>query len=117
MDPPSALAETVGRYNEACKSGNDQEFHRSSSTLKPIDTPPYYGIGIWEALGNTQGGPRRNSKCQVLDMRGNPIHGLYSAGSLGSIWGFLYQGGGNIAECLASGRVAGREAAESSLRA
>ena len=109
IDPADSLVGTITRYNEACRSGVDPEFHRSAETLKPIDSPPYYGIAIWEALGNTQGGPRRNPKCQVLDTHNNPIPGLYSAGSLGSIWGFLYQGGGNIAECLASGRVAGRE--------
>jgi hypothetical protein len=32
---------------------------------------------------------------------------LYNAGDLGSIWGFLYQGGGNLAECLELGRMAG----------
>jgi succinate dehydrogenase/fumarate reductase flavoprotein subunit len=30
---------------------------------------------------------------------------------LGSVWGMLYQGGGNIAECIAFGRIAGANAA------
>ena len=34
--------------------------------------------------------------------------GSYSAGELGSIYGMLYPvGGGNIAECIAFGRIAG----------
>ena len=36
---------------------------------------------------------------------------LYSAGELGSIYSYLYQGTGNIGECLAFGRVSGRNAA------
>jgi acetyl esterase len=47
----------------------------------------------------------------VLDPDGRPIPRLYSAGELGSIYGFLYQGGGNLAECLAFGRIAGANAA------
>ena len=42
---------------------------------------------------------------------GTPIPRLYSAGELGSIYSYLYQGTGNIGECLAFGRVSGRNAA------
>ena len=37
---------------------------------------------------------------------------LYAAGELGSIWGFMYQSGGNLGECLAFGRIAGLNAAQ-----
>lgn len=43
--------------------------------------------------------------------QGSPIPRLYSAGELGSIYSYLYQGTGNIGECLAFGRIAGRNAA------
>ena len=67
---------------------------------------------IWqEHLINTQGGPRRNAKGQILQPNGSPIPRLYSAGELGSIYSFLYQGGGNIGECMAFGRISGRNAA------
>ena len=36
---------------------------------------------------------------------------LYSAGELGSIYSYLYQGTGNIGECLAFGRISGHNAA------
>ena len=39
-----------------------------------------------------------------------PIPRLYSAGELGSIYGNLYQGTGNIGECLAFGRISARNA-------
>ena len=57
------------------------------------------------------GGPRRDNKAKVLNNDGQPIPRLYSAGELGSLWGFLYCGGGNGGEILAVGRIAGRNAA------
>ena len=60
---------------------------------------------------NTQGGPRRNEKGQIVRPNGTPIPRLYSAGELGSIYSYLYQGTGNIGECLAFGRISGRNAA------
>jgi predicted oxidoreductase len=47
----------------------------------------------------------------VIGIDGKPIPRLYSAGELGSIYSFLYQGGGNVGECFAFGRIAGRNAA------
>ena len=52
---------------------------------------------------NTQGGPTRNIECEVLDVRGNAIPRLYSAGELGSFYSSIYQGAGNIAECIVTG--------------
>jgi hypothetical protein len=40
---------------------------------------------------------QRNSRGQMLNVWGKPIKRLYSAGETGSIWGFLYQSGGNLA--------------------
>ena len=70
-----------------------------------------YGLPLWPCLLNTQGGPKRNSRGQILNVWGKPIKRLYSAGELGSIWGFLYQSGGNLAECLGLGRMVGTHAA------
>ena len=41
-----------------------------------------------------------------------PIPRLYSAGELGSIYSFNYNAGGNVGECFAFGRIAGRNAAK-----
>jgi succinate dehydrogenase/fumarate reductase flavoprotein subunit len=60
---------------------------------------------------NTQGGARRNAKAQVVQPDYSPIPRLYSAGEFGSVYGFLYNGGGNVGECMAFGRIAGRNAA------
>ncbi len=107
----STLDQTVAKYNEYCEIGKDSDFDRAEETLIPIEAPPYYAIKLWPTLINTQGGPRRDKEARVLDWSGKPIPRLYAAGELGSIWGFLYQGAGNISECLVFGRIAGRNAA------
>ena len=107
----SSLENTVARYNGHCKLGKDADFGRSKDSLEPIETPPFYAIEFGPCLLNTQGGPRRDKAARVLDHDGKPIRRLYAAGELGSIWGFLYNSGGNIAECLAFGRIAGENAA------
>jgi succinate dehydrogenase/fumarate reductase flavoprotein subunit len=109
--PADKLEVTRKRYNEACASGDD-EFGRDKHLMRQIDKPPFYGIPIWPALSNTQGGPRRNEKAQIVDVFGSGIPGLYSAGELGSIWGSLYPGAGNVSECIVFGRIAGRNAAQ-----
>jgi len=109
--PPDSLADTITEYNEACAQRQADKFGRSPATLTPIDSPPFYAILIWPCLVSTHGGPRRNSRGQIIDALGVPIPRLYGAGELGSLWGSVYQGGGMLAECLAFGRIAGENAA------
>ncbi|MFZ2004508.1 MAG: FAD-dependent oxidoreductase [Stellaceae bacterium] len=107
---PAALAETVARWNRQCEAGRDAEFGRKLM-LAPIVEGPFYAIELSPSMLNTQGGPRRNEKGQIVRPDGSPIPRLYSAGELGSIYSYLYQGTGNIGECLAFGRISGRNAA------
>ena len=79
--------------------------------LAPIGPGPFYAVELSPSMLNTQGGPRRNETARIVRPNGTPIPRLYSAGELGSIYSYLYQGTGNIGECLAFGRVAGRNAA------
>ena len=109
----ATLVDTIKKYNQACREGRDADYGRSPATLAPLETPPYYAMPLWPGGPNTQGGPRRNGRAQVLRADGTAIPGLYSAGELGSIYGMLYPaGGGNIAECIAFGRIAGEQASE-----
>jgi len=105
-----ALAGTVGRWNRSCDAGTDSEFGRTLM-LESISAGPFYAIELSPSMLNTQGGPRRNERGQIVRPDGSPIPRLYSAGELGSIYSYLYQGTGNIGECLAFGRVSGRNAA------
>jgi succinate dehydrogenase/fumarate reductase flavoprotein subunit len=105
------LEHSMNRYNGYCKLGMDPDFGRSEETLEPIDTPPYYAIELWPRLSNTLGGPKRDYKARVINTQGHPIPRLYSAGEMGSLFGFFYCGGGGVGEPLAVGRIAGRNAA------
>ncbi|BCB92057.1 FAD-dependent oxidoreductase [Phytohabitans suffuscus] len=102
-----ALRGTVDRFNAGCRDGDD-EFGRLPRTLVPLTGGPFYAVRMWPGGPNTQGGARRDADARVMRVTGEPIPGLYSAGEFGSVYGMLYPaGGGNIAECIAFGRIAG----------
>ncbi|MBI2908957.1 MAG: FAD-dependent oxidoreductase [Chloroflexi bacterium] len=106
----ATLEDTVRNWNKICAEGKDAEFGRTKD-LTPLDQPPFYAVKLFPGGPNTQGGPRRNSKSQVLNAFGGRIPGLYAAGECGSTYGMLYPGaGGNLAECIAFGRVAAENA-------
>ena len=107
---PAELEASVARYNEHCKNRTDADFGRPARSLTALEKPPFYSAAIYPATYNTQGGPRRNPKCQIVDPDNRPIPRLYSAGELGSFWGWMYNGGGNNAEALCTGQIAGRNA-------
>jgi len=107
----ATLESTIATYNGYCAAGEDPAFDRKPETLVPIETPPFYAATFYPGGPNTQGGPRHNTKCQIVDPRGNPIPRLYAAGELGSLYGIQYPGGGNVGECFAFGRIAGQNAA------
>jgi succinate dehydrogenase/fumarate reductase flavoprotein subunit len=106
---PGALEETVSRWNRTCENRKDPDFGRSKM-LVPIGKPPFYAIELSPSMLNTQGGPRRNERGQIVRPDDTPIPRLYSAGELGSIYSYLYQGTGNIGECFAFGRISARNA-------
>jgi succinate dehydrogenase/fumarate reductase flavoprotein subunit len=106
----AALAKTVSDYNSYCATGVDLEFGRRGETMLPLVTPPFYAMEICECQTNTQGGPKHNGYCQVLDAFDEPIPRLYVAGELGSIYGHLYNGMENIPETLSGGIRAARHA-------
>ena len=91
-------------------AGEDADFGRKLM-LSPLAKGPFYAMELSPSMINTQGGPRRNEEAKILRPDGTPIPRLYSAGELGSIFSYLYQGTGNIGECLAFGRIAGRNVA------
>ena len=111
----AALQDTVNRWNEHCAAGEDVDFGRAEAKLKPLMTPPYYAHELCAGLRNTMGGARHNKYAQVLDAHGDVIPRLYEAGELGSIFGYLYNGGLNIGiDCMTFGRIAGETVAAES---
>lgn len=121
--PPENLEETVQKWNSDMEAGRDSQFGRplraqgkgtyiydAPELSAAIEKGPYYAIEMFPILVNTQGGPKKNVKAQVLDVFDQPIPRLYCAGELGSMWGPIYQGACNIGEAMIFGRIAGRAA-------
>lgn len=105
------LEETVSNFNSFAASGKDLSQNRSAESMRPFDDGPYYALELVPTILNTQGGPRRNANAEVVGVDGSAIPHLYSAGECGGVTSNMYQGGGNMTECLVFGRIAGRNAA------
>lgn len=95
-------------------SGEGEEEPGEELAIRPFELEKLEGpfVAIEIALGylNSQGGAKRNGTCQVIDIDGNPIPRLFSAGEFGSIYAYMYNGGGNISEAVSTGRIAGQQA-------
>lgn len=72
-----------------------------------LDDGPIYAIKLEPTILNTQGGPRRNEKAQILKPDNSVIPNLYGAGEAGSITTNQYQAGQDVAELLIFGKIAG----------
>lgn len=107
----ATLTKTISRFNKFCRDGIDLDFGRPKEFLGPLVTPPYYAIAEYPGGPNTEGGLVKNAKSQVIDILGKPVSRLYAVGEVASAWNFLYQAGGNLAECIICGRAAGKNAA------
>jgi hypothetical protein len=103
--PPDALENTVKRYNSFVDSGKDEDFGKASPKYK-IQTPPFHAAWATPVIHDTRSGLRINAKCQVLDLNGNVIPGLYCGGETAG--GFSLHG---LARCTVQGRIAGKNAA------
>ena len=109
--PLEELRATIVRWNRACEEGKDMDYGRPAQSLRKIAKPPYYFGSVWPVVSNTQGGPVHDEHWRVLNAYGEAIPGLYEAGELGGIFGFLYLAGGNLAECYIGGQRAAQHAA------
>ncbi len=99
------LQATVERYNSFVDSGKDVDFGKPAPQYK-IQTPPFYAAWGMPLVHDTRAGLRINAKCQVIDMNGQVIPGLYCAGE--SAGGFNQHGMGR---CATQGYISGLNAA------
>ncbi|MEU1275464.1 FAD-dependent oxidoreductase [Streptomyces sp. NPDC005799] len=112
--PPSNLAGTIERYNADAAHKHDSLFLKDGEQMRPVDQGPFYGCELRLSMtGLTACGPAVDSEARVLRGDQRPVPGLFAAGECtGGVIGKVYIGSGNsIANCLAYGRVAGRNAA------
>jgi hypothetical protein len=103
--PGDALRNTVERFNSFVVSGTDSDFKRPSPPHK-IEKPPFYAAWATPCLHDSYTGLRTNTNCQVMDMQGKLIPGLFCAGE--SQGGIKSHG---LGRCIVTGRIAGMEAA------
>ena len=120
----ATLKSTIERWNQYCRNGKDDDFHRGESSfdrfqgdkqaahpnLGTIEKAPFYSFPIHTGALGTKGGPRTNQHAQVLNVRGNPIGGLYAVGNVASsITGPGYFGrGSTLGPGMTWGYLAGR---------
>ena len=103
--PGENLVATVARYNLMVELGADVDFEKPTPMYK-IEQPPFYAAWSTPVIHDTYAGLRINMKCQVMDMNGEVIPGLYCGGE--SAGGSCQHG---LARCVAQGYIAGGEAA------
>ena len=102
--PAQALQDTVARYNSFVDAGSDADFGKPEPQHK-IQTPPFYAAWATPVVHDTRAGLRINAHCQVVDLQGEIIPGLYCGGE--SAGGFSMHG---VARGIVQGRIAGQHA-------
>jgi hypothetical protein len=102
--PSRQLRETVRRYNSFVDTGVDTDFAKPTPLYK-VETPPFYAAWATPVIHDSRAGLRINANCQVVDVCGTIIPGLYCGGE--SAGGFSQHG---LARALCQGLIAGRHA-------
>jgi succinate dehydrogenase/fumarate reductase flavoprotein subunit len=102
---PKTLEATIERYNSFVDLGEDKDFGKPAPRHKILKSP-FYAAWATPVLHDTRAGLRINARCEVIDMSGAVIPGLYCGGE--SAGGFSQHG---LARCLCQGLIAGRNAA------
>jgi succinate dehydrogenase/fumarate reductase flavoprotein subunit len=103
--PAAVLENTVARYNSFVEAGGDADFDKPKPKYK-IQTAPFYAAWATPVVHDTRAGVRINGKCQVVDLHGEVIPGLYAGGECAG--GFSLHG---LARSTCQGYIAGNQAA------
>jgi 3-oxo-5alpha-steroid 4-dehydrogenase len=119
--PPEALEQTISQYNAIAGKHEPDPLGKTEKCFVPQDTSPFYAVdcslksrsGIPTA-SLTLGGLVVNEKTgQVKRQDGSSIDGLYAVGrnAVGVCSNGYFASGISIADCIFSGRRAGKHAA------
>ncbi len=123
----ATLEQTVTRFNEHARRGEDPEFGRGESehdryyadrrvspnpSLAPLETAPYYALLCHPGDLDTKGGLLCDEFARVLDGAGEVIAGLYAAGNTSAaVMGDTYPGAGaTIGSAMTFAYIAARQA-------
>lgn len=116
---PQALASTVAAYNNGIVSGTGDPAGKAPDMCSTVSAGPFYAIDVsvansafFPAPGLTLGGLRVDEATGgVLDEAGTAVPGLFAAGRTAvGICSAGYISGLSLADCVFSGRRAGRAA-------
>ena len=105
MDP-RYLEQTVNRYNSFVESGVDTDYGKPKPAHK-ISKAPFYAAWATPIVHDTRSGLRINAKCQVMDLYGSVIPGLYCGGE--SAGGMILHG---LGRAMCQGYIAGLNASK-----
>ena len=122
------LQQTVSDYNVHARHGEDPAFHRGSTAynrlqgdpgcqpnpcVAPIEHGPFYAVKVVPGSFGTFAGLETDGQARVLSANGNPILGLYAAGTdMASVMGGFYPAGGiNLGSAMTFGYLAGNHVA------
>jgi succinate dehydrogenase/fumarate reductase flavoprotein subunit len=125
----AGLEHSVEEFNQHARVGEDPEFKRGVSafnrgsgdkdhgpnpSLAPLEKAPFYAIKVLPGSFGTFAGLKADAQSRVLNANGEPIPGLYVAGSdQANVMGGHYPSGGiNIGPAMTFGYIAGRHIAD-----
>ncbi len=124
------LTRAVTQWNAAADRGEDPAFGRGTTpymrlqggpeqtpnpNVAPIHKAPYFAVEVTPGSFGTFAGLATDPQARVLTADGDPIPGLYAAGTdAASVFGGFYPAGGiNLGPAMTFGFIAGRHAAGS----
>jgi succinate dehydrogenase/fumarate reductase flavoprotein subunit len=124
----AGLEQTVAAYNRHAVNGKDPAFgrgttpyqrlqgdaaHHPNPCVAPIAPGPFFAVKVKPGSFGTFAGLRTDGSARVLNAQGQPITGLYAAGTdMASVMGGHYPAGGiNLGPAMTFGFIAGRHAA------
>lgn len=83
---------SIGRYNELCDKGVDEDFGKCADRLFPVKTPPFYAVKFTPEetqegraalrMLTTMSGLVTDPNANCLDDNDDPIPGLYAVGNV-----------------------------------
>lgn len=126
---PTALEDTVTRFNAHARRGVDPDFGRGSTPfnryggdptanpnpcLGPLEKAPFYAVKVVPGSFGTFAGLATDQRSRVLTATGQPVPGLYAVGcdQANVMAGFYPAGGINLGPAMTFGYIAGRDLAD-----
>ncbi|MBS0244308.1 MAG: FAD-binding protein, partial [Proteobacteria bacterium] len=121
----AGFLKTMSEFNAACTSErpfdpNILDGRRTTGLAidktnwaNKFDAPPFHAYRVTTGVTFTFGGVKINDRCEVEDLYGGAIPGLYAAGEMvGGLFFNSYASGTGLMSGGTFGRLAGRAAAE-----